>query len=1140
MPCGAGRPASRYELTLGNATLSLRWQTRNIFSIGPAHAFVSGKALAAGEFDGQTPAASASRLTRTLLTLSVATGDEHPRVRNHMKFRLSNFYTQCSLSVVVAIMATTSCAEDADSAHTDFFENNIRPLLISHCVKCHGPKKAESGLRLDNFESVIAGGDSGPALVPGKPEESLVVQAVLHNDGLEMPPDEKLDAPSIAALQKWVQQGAVWPDGMHLAGTAGPQLRSGPITDEERNFWSFRPITIPRAPEIAGTTDIDRFINAGLAEAGLQSQPPASKRTLIRRATFDLTGLPPTAEEINAFLADESDDAFRTVVDRLLNSRAYGERWGRHWMDVVRYADTAGETADYPTPLSWKYRNWVIDAFNKDKPYDDFIREQIAGDILAGQLPDDPAQLAPSDLKRYRELLTATGFVAISRRFGFDVENYHHLTIQDTIDTVGQAVLGLSLGCARCHDHKYDPVSTEDYYAWYGIFESTQYSFPGSEEKKRPYDLIAELPPSIASKRMAQHESRIAELNEQIADLTGQQKDLKDQMAVATGTVGFSGFETQTTGERPDASFGLFGTVVVKSAAQSPFRNVFSSGTRGLAAPADLSNNAFVRTIEPAHDAQTTPRLYYNIDFRNVEQNSAATGAYRFYLGQGPGHSAAVEMGVSATTFFIRNGSTYHAVRELQPGEWYNVQVELDLVNGTWSGHVGVPGDLETFTDVAVSDGWSGVVDHTFVDRYGPGSGRVPAWHVDNLAVSSRPFSSFEMDRGNLLQTPFDNGQPTSDSRDVSDAVDIAAITTSLRKLTRESSQLVSQRDQLVKDGPYPKVYGAVEGDKPSDSRVQLRGEKTKLGDVATRSNLEILGGDMLPEQAGSGRWELAEWLTRDSNPLTARVMVNRIWQGHFGRGLVATANDFGARGEQPSHPELLDWLASRFRDSGWSVKSMHRLIMLSDAYQRSSSYEPVAAEADPEARLIWRFNRRRLCAEEIRDAMLFVSGDLDPTPGEQHPFPAEETWGFTQHSPFYAVYPSQKRSIYLMQQRLKRHPFLSLFDGADPNASTARRDLTTVPTQALFLMNNEFVHQCADRLAAQVIVPDRSPTERVHAAFLMVLGRPATAEECDRTIRFLKRYSAAVPSTNPDHEQLAFRSFARTLLTQNEFLFVD
>ncbi len=813
------------------------------------------------------------------------------------------------MTIVLCLGVISVDAADADRVAE--FENTIRPLLIKHCIECHGPKKSESGLRLDSRVGILKGGVTGPAVVPGRPEQSVLLQAIRHQDGLEMPPDVKLTDREIGALARWIENGAAWPEGMTLAGT-GPALRSGPITDEERSFWSLQTITDPRPPDVESSAhlqnDIDRFVHARLTEAGLQMRSPVSKRSLIRRATFDLTGLPPTPEEVGRFLNDNAPDAFEKVITRLLTSRHYGERWGRHWLDVVRYADTAGETGDYPTPLSYKYRNWVIDAFNADMSYDQFVREQIAGDLLANRMIAEagcsPDSCDVETLERYEQMLTATGFIAISRRFGFDVENYHHLTIQDTIDTLGQAVLGLTLGCARCHDHKYDPVNTNDYYAWYGVFESTRYSFPGSEEKKRSYDSFSALPPSLAQKRKADLDARIAGVEQDIKRLTEHRNSLE----------------------------------------------------------------AKLKASSPSDELATAPN-------------------------------------------------------------------------------------------------------------------------------------------------------------------ELEATAQKLTSLTNEQLELKSAQS-------YDLVYGAVDQDDPKDANIRIRGERHELGNVVPRRNLEILGKDLLPAGAGSGRLQMAEWLTRKSNPLTARVMVNRIWQHHFGRGLVDTENDFGTRGERPSHPELLDWLASRFIESDWSVKGMHRLIMSSAAYQQSSEYDEVAARLDPDARLLWRFNLRRLSAEEIRDAMLFVSGELDTSMGGPHPFPAEDTWGFTQHAPFYGIYPSNHRSVYLMQQRLKRHPFLSLFDGADVNVPTARRQLTTVPTQALYLMNSEFVQEQATKLA-QRIIKQNSPTEKVQFAYGFALGREAADSEIADVSQFVNAYRQSL-NDSEDAEIQAWAGFARTLLTRNEFLFVD
>jgi hypothetical protein len=705
----------------------------------------------------------------------------------------------------------------------EFFEKKIRPVLVEKCYSCHSAtaKKLRGELRLDTREGVLKGGPAGPAVVPGDPKKSPLILA-LKGDGFDrMPPDAPLPATVVADFEQWVKFGAADPRTGHGAAAE---------LEAAKRHWAFQPVRRPdvpqfRIPNSEFRNAIDAFVLARLSVNGLSLSPPADRRTLARRAYFDLTGLPPTPEEIDAFLADNSTDAYPRLIDKLLASSHYGEKWGRHWLDVVRYADTAGETADFPVPAAWRYRNYVIDSFNADKPFDRFVLEQVAGDILARTAPRE----------KHAELTAATGYLAISRRFGYDVLADHYLTIEDTIDTLGKSVLGLTVGCARCHDHKYDPVPTTDYYALYGIFESTRYAMPGCEKDKRQRDLMP------------------------------------------------------------------------------------------LASPAEI----------------------------------AALGG-------------------------------------------------------------------------------------------------------------------------------------------------------------------VAARDS---------VYAVTEGS-PHDAELHRRGDPTNRGPAVPRRWLTVLGGQPVPKDCGSGRLALAGWLTAPANPLTARVFVNRVWQYHFGRGLVDTPNDFGTRGGRPSHPELLDWLTAEFVAHGWSVKWLHRQIMLSATYRQSGKN---AAERDPENLWLSRFARRRLTAEEIRDSILAVSGDLDRTPGGPHPFPDEKTWGFTQHTPFAAVYDHNKRSVYLMTQRIKRHPFLGLFDGADPNRSTDRRETTTVPTQALYFLNDPFVHAKSARLADRLMaIPD--PAARLTRLSLLAYGRPPTDGEREIAAKFLAGYEAGAK----DRDSKALAAWVRVVFASNEFLYVD
>jgi hypothetical protein len=1022
-----------------------------------------------------------------------------------------------NLSKVILFVLFTAVshtrADGADNESLAFFENEIRPLLVQRCIKCHGSKKAESDLRLDALANVIKGGDSGPAIVPGKPAESLIVKAVRHEGDLKMPPKAKLTDHEIAVLVRWIESGAVWPEGMVL-GETSRTLRSGPITAKERGFWSFQPVIDQPPPAIQGPeilSNIDRFAIQRLRAAQLKPAPPADRRVLMRRATFDLTGLPPTREDIQAFLDDGSPDAFQKLIDRLLKSKQYGERWGRHWLDVVRYSDTAGETADYPTPLSYKYRNWVIDAFNDDKPYDQFVREQIAGDILAKQ-----AKSLSSD--DYKNKLTATGFIAISRRFGFDVENYHHLTIQDTIDTVGQAFLGLSLGCARCHDHKYDPVSAQDYYAWYGIFDSTRYSFPGSEEKKRPYDLFPVVPPAELEIETAKVAAALAKIDVEIKQLESEKKPLvggwrnyieqrrlKSVAKDGDGHVGIHSWYTKSKPhEVPIVAINTSKNTLKVPGTVPPGKLVVHPNDKegvGIAWRSPIAGRIRVSgSVQDAHDCGDGITWFVD-HLGSSGLKKLANGAIERTAGQA----------IDATELDVKIGDFIQLA--VMPKTNYGcdlTQVELVIEEPDGKRRWNLAEDV--IDDFLKSN--------PLPDRLANPS----VWYFYQVAE----------DRGE----PFVPSPPEKLAN--TDPVELE------RKLALTEQRLAElrlQRDSIKVSGPNEFVYAAIEKDQPKNAQIRIRGERAQLGDEVPRKNLEILGNDPLPADAGSGRLQLANWLTRESNPLMARVMVNRIWQQHFGRGLVATENDFGARGQQPTHPELLDWLASRFKESGYSVKAMHRLIMASAAYQRGSDFDANAFEIDPEAKLLWRFNRRRLSAEEIRDAMLLVSGELDPTMGGEHPFPPVEKWGFSQHAPYYGVYPTNQRSVYLMQQRLKRHPFLSLFDGADTNVSTARRELTTVPTQALYLMNNEFVHERAAALAGRVTSGATDEAARVELAWQISFGRPPQDDEIADATEFLTKYAEALAGSDLSQESIAAKAWsalARTILTRNEFLFVD
>ncbi|MBM4071437.1 MAG: DUF1553 domain-containing protein [Planctomycetes bacterium] len=781
------------------------------------------------------------------------------------------------MTAILVSLALTLPGNAADSPGDDtFFELKIRPVLAGTCFKCHGGTKTSAGLRVDSRAALLKGGDSGAAVVTQQPDMSLLIAALRHQGDIKMPPGTKLPDQVIADFERWIKAGAAWPV------TAAAK---DPFAGERH--WAFQPLKKRLPPGDVGdwsSHPIDRFIASKWREHGLKPVRPANKRTLMRRVYFDLIGLPPTPQETAQFLNDKSQDAYENLIDRLLASPRYGERWGRHWMDVARYADTAGDNADYPIPEIHRYRDYIIDAFNNDKPFNHFIHEQIAGDILAGQGPPE----------KHAERVIATGFLALSRRYATAPYELWHLTLEDTIDTVGQAFLGLTMRCARCHDHKFDPVTTADYYGLYGMFASTRFPYAGSEEfasmKKPRQDFVSLMPGSSVQLAFKKHQDRLAKL-----------------------------------------------------------------------------------------------------------------------------------------------------------------QAEIDRLQ-----------------------------------KAKPGAAR-----------------------------------------------------------DRDLSRLRGELFEKNRAGLPPEVAGAyaVSEGRAADAHVQLKGEPRQRGPLVPRQPPKFLLGDRpfaIPP-GHSGRLELAHWLT--DNPLTPRVLVNRLWQHHFGKGIVATPNNFGLRGEPPSHPELLDYLAATFVERGWSIKSMHRFILRSKTYQLSCDEDTDNAVKDGGNRWLWRFERRRLDAEAIRDSLLAVSGTLDLNRPGAHPFPPIASWGWTQHNPFKDVYPSSHRSVYLMTQRLQRHPFLALFDGPDTNTTTEKRDSSTVPLQALFWMNSPLVKEQAHAFVRRLLAGAPDDASRIRLAHKLAYARPPRPEEIERGLSYLGRYADELRRKGATGLQIdieAWASYARVLLAANEFIYVD
>jgi hypothetical protein len=725
------------------------------------------------------------------------------------------------LAIAAALCAATSQADEIAAKDAEFFEQQIRPLLVNHCLECHGDRKQEAKLRLDSREALLAGGESGPALVPGDPDKSLLIEALHYKgDSVQMPPKGKLDGEKIEKLTRWVKSGAVWPV---VSKTA---MRADPATDEkgkfkirpqDREFWSFRPVSKPAVPEVPSAAfardAIDSFILQKLNEQKTSPAVPADKRQLIRRVTFDLTGLPPSVEEVNAFVNDESPDAYERLIDRLLSSPRFGERSARLWLDVARFGEDQAHTfAARRYPQGYRYRDWLVQQFNADLPYDQFIKLQLAADLLAG--PDE------------KQHLPALGMFACGPVYYGDKNDLDQYA--DRVDTLTRGFLGLTVACARCHDHKFDPIPTSDYYALVGVFASTDYA-----------------------------------------------------------------------------------------------------------------------------------------------------------------------------------------------------------------------------------------------------------------------------------ETPL---------------VSAAEVEEAQKQLT-EKEMKMKEKDRPKK---YPYAHSLVDRSQPKTMKVHVRGNPETLADDAPRQFLTILSTDKpTPFENGSGRLELANAIADPQNPLTSRVMVNRLWQQHFGYGLVRTAGNFGALGEQPTHPELLDYLAATFVEQGWSLKEMHRLIVLSATYQQSAT-NPAALEADPENRLWSRYPRRRLDVESWRDAMLAVAGQLDAS--------------MLGPSKDLADNNNRRRTIYGMVSRHELNPLLRLFDFPDPNITSDQRLTTTVPLQQLFALNSEFMTNLAKEIARDAqSSSEADDSERIIQLYERLYSRQPTSSELEIGRRFVQN-----TEPTPDTQLSRWERYAQALLAANEFMYLD
>ncbi len=969
------------------------------------------------------------------------------------------------------VLAAAAFAQQSDQG--DFFETRVRPVLANNCYSCHTETKL-GDLRLDSKAALLQGGKSGAAIVPGDADASLLIKAVeqADPDPLKRMPlaGNKLKDNEIADLKQWIQNGAFWPEAEVAPVAADGQFT---IKPEQRNFWSFRPLEKPALPAVKDAAwakaPIDRFVLAKLEERGLKPVKPADKRTLVRRAYFDLTGLPPTPEQADAFLNETAPDAYEKLIDRLLASPHYGERWARHWMDVARYADGTGRPDSRPVFLgygtsrdgyanTWLYRDWIVKALNDDMPYDQFVRAQIAADLLPEQ--------------QREKMLPGLGFFGIGPWFtGDDVVFVEARANErdDKIDVLTKGFLGLTVTCARCHDHKYDPISQKDYYALGGIFKNSGYW---------EYNLVAQ------EQVDAYHKQR-----KLVKELETRLEDAVDEVSSMAAT--------RLAGQIPQYFMAV--------------RKALAGGEK-----ADLAKLAEAEKL----DAEILKR--WLVYLTEVEKLHPYLKTWDALMARGGSEAEALKAAEEFAALVRQTipekkavmAATQEIIRNYKPDPGEDSAM--------------LPGDLMQFELFQ------------FKQKLVPAVMETNHFYVYIDVVKSEEDQSY-VRRNAVFEFP---------------AKELLKYLTEEEKNKLNGIQAEVETAKKAIPPEYPYLMGLKDDPEPQNIKLNVRGNAHMLGDEVHRGFPAILGGtngEPLPFTQGSGRLELAEAIIQ--HPLSARVMANRLWLYHFGRGIVNSPSNFGVMGERPSHPELLDYLAARFIESKWSMKALHREIMLSSTYQLAYERTPKEMEVDPDNRLLSRANFRRLEAETLRDSMLFVTGVLDERLGGP-----PQALGRADN---------KKRTLYA---RASRSPddFLALFDYPDPNITNDQREVTNVPTQGLFFMNSPLVARQAEALVARLGPEgETDAVARIERAYRTLFQRDPSTAEVERGLAFLERAKAefnmepstltesssrptsrrrrAAPDEEEEEEQATtvskltpWQAYAQALLCSGEFIYFN
>ncbi|MEJ7592216.1 MAG: DUF1553 domain-containing protein [Planctomycetaceae bacterium] len=1079
--------------------------------------------------------------------------------------------------LTAALMLCALTGNPLAAGDTEFFEKRIRPVLAAHCFECHSGDVQESGLRVDSLNGLLAGGERGPSIVPGKPDESLLISAIRHSDALQMPATRKLPQPLIDDLTQWIRDGAEWPNAEPVTIAPMPAAQERMPTESEKQFWAFQTphrIPVPQVVDVNGwvRTPVDHFILEQLESKHLLPNHITDKRTLIRRATLALIGLPPTRDEVRAFLADESPAAFASVVERLLSSPRYGERWGRHWLDVVRYADSNGLDENLAFGNAWRYRDYVIDAFNSDRPYDEFLREQLAGDLL-------PAA-ASADIQLRR--IIATGFLSLGAKMlaEDDPVKMEMDIIDEQIDTLGKAVLGMTIGCARCHDHKFDPISAHDYYALAGIFKSTK-TMDNFGVVARWQERPIALPEVIAER---DHQKSAAEavqadivrrMQRETDRITSEARaQLAAYLLAAERQLRAEEFQAGATPIADNEARRSAPECLLLEAEDYARGNVMKDTTNyGFGIGVLVNQGELPNFVE--YDVELPLAGLYQFDLRYaaaaarptimlIDGKSITTDATDQVTGSWTGESqtwfveAIVEVAAGKHVVRLENAGPFPHIDKLciaptigdlptlpsvaaetpeKPAiplhapivaNWVKLLTAQRDVAGAPFGlwwKLRTTGSLEASLD-------SSPLNAMVLSDPMPTTLAALALRYQELANGE--------DSPHLapLKTLLSGSESPLTLGDKAESVYSEAVVTEL-KLLREK--------KAATEAAIPAIAEAmsVSEGSPQNLRIHLRGSHTSLGVEVPRRMPRVLtrGAESPITDETSGRFRLAEWLTRPSHPLTARVLVNRVWQAHFGEGLVRSPDNFGRLGEKPSHPELLDWLAIRFVDDGWSIKSLHRLILNSAVWQQTTELNQAAAAIDPENRLLWRMNRRRLEAEAIRDSLLAIGGGLDTTMGGTL-LPTENRKYVTSTANINVdIYEAPRRTIYLPVVRSALNDYLTAFDFGDPSSMSGQRDRTTVAPQSLFLMNSKLVASQSKNLATSLLESIATDAGRIAEAFERFYSRPPTQSEIESSLGFIARYEDTLRSRGTAAEQLrpeAWQAFCRALMATSEFLYVN